>query len=113
MVFDIHRDSRKRSDTTIKLNGKDYPRIAIIISRSIKYYEESLKFAECLHNKIEEKYPSLSRGVMVKDNPPKQNTYNQDLIGHSVLLDIGGPENTLDEEYRTADALAEIIPTPT
>jgi len=25
------------------------------------------------------------------------------------LLEIGGPENTLEEEYRTVDALSEII----
>jgi stage II sporulation protein P len=109
MVFDVHRDSRKRSDTTINLDGIDYPRLAFIVSRSSIHYDENVKFAKLLHNKMEETYPGLSRGVMVKDNPPKQNTYNQDLFGNSVLLEIGGPENTLDEEYRTADALSEII----
>jgi stage II sporulation protein P len=109
MVFDIHRDSRKRSETTINLEGKDYPRIALIVSRSSANYEENFKFAELLHNKIEGKYPHLSRGVFVKVNPPKQNTYNQDLFGNSVLLEIGGPENTLDEEYRTVDVFSEII----
>jgi stage II sporulation protein P len=109
MVFDLHRDSRKRSETTINLNGKDYPRIVFIVSRSSVNYEENFKFAELLHNKIEDKYPHLSRGVFVKDNPPKQNTYNQDLFGNSVLLEIGGPENTLDEEYRTVDVFSEII----
>jgi stage II sporulation protein P len=109
MVFDIHRDSKKRSDTTINLNGKDYPTIAFIVSRSSINYEENFKFAELLHNKIEEKFPRLSRGVFVKDNPPKQNTYNQDIFGNSVLLEIGGVENTLQEEFRAADVLAEII----
>lgn len=109
MVFDIHRDSRKRSDTTIKLNGKDYPKMALIISRSSINYEDNFKFSKILHKEIEEKYPGLSRGVIVKDNPVKQNTYNQDLFGNSVMLEIGGPENTLEEEYRTADVLAEII----
>lgn len=109
MVFDIHRDSLKRSETTINLGGKDYPRIAFIISKSSVNYEVNLKFAELLHTYIEEKYPHLSRGVFVKDDPPNQNTYNQDLFGNSVLLEIGGPENTLDEEYRTVDVLSEII----
>jgi stage II sporulation protein P len=109
MVFDIHRDSRKRSETTINLNGKEYPRIAFIVSRSSVKYGENIKFAELLHSKLEEKYPQLSRGVFVKENKPKQNTYNQDLFSNSVLLEIGGPENTLDEEYRTVDVLSEII----
>lgn len=109
MVFDIHRDSRKRSETTITLNGKDYPRIAFIVSKTSINYEENLKFAELLHTYIEQKYPQLSRGVIVKDNQPNQNTYNQDLFGNSVLVEIGGYENTVDEEYRTVDVLSETI----
>ncbi|WP_141431647.1 stage II sporulation protein P [Bacillus sp. 03113] len=38
-----------------------------------------------------------------------QNTYNQDLLDNSVMLEIGGVENTLQEEYRTVNVLAEII----
>jgi stage II sporulation protein P len=109
MVFDIHRDSQKRSETTINLEGKDYSRVTFIVSKSSVNYEENFKFATLLHNRIEEKFPNLSRGVFVKNNPQNQNTYNQDLFGNSVMLEIGGPDNTLDEEYRTVDALSEII----
>jgi stage II sporulation protein P len=109
MVFDIHRDSRKRSDTTISLNGKEYPRIAFIVSKTSDYYEVNIKFAELLHTYLEEDYPHLSRGVFVKDNPSNQNTYNQDLFGNSVLVEIGGYENTLNEEYRTVEVLSEVI----
>lgn len=109
MVFDIHRDSQKRNTTTIMLNGKEYSRVAFIVSRSSANYDQNYKIAELFHNKIEEKYPRLSRGVFIKNNEFNQNTYNQDLFGSSVLLEIGGYENTLQEEYRTADVLAEII----
>ena len=37
------------------------------------------------------------------------NTYNQDLHGNSLLLNIGGSENNLEETYRTADIFAEVI----
>ncbi|WP_027408485.1 stage II sporulation protein P [Anoxybacteroides tepidamans] len=107
MILDIHRDSKKRSDTTININGKDYPRIEIIVSRSSDHYEENYKFAKRLHDQLEAKYPGLSRGVTVKDDGP--NHYNQDVLGRSLLLQIGGVENTLKEEYRTADALAEVL----
>ncbi|MGG3564038.1 stage II sporulation protein P [Neobacillus rhizosphaerae] len=110
MVFDLHRDSQKRSFTTTKIDGIEYARIAFIVSGSSSNYEENVKFATLLHNKIQKEYPySLSRGVLVKNNPPNQNTYNQDLTNNSVLIEIGGVENTLEEEYRTADILAEII----
>lgn len=109
MVFDLHRDSRKRTDTTVKIDGKDYSRVAFIVSRTSVNYEVNLKFAKLLHSYFEEEFPNLSRGVFVKDEPPNQNTYNQDLLGNSVLLEIGGPENTLEEEYRTVDVLSDII----
>jgi stage II sporulation protein P len=110
LVFDLHRDSQKRSVTTSKIDGIEYAKIAFIVSGSSSHYEENVKFATLLHNKIQKEYPnSLSRGVLVKNNPPNQNTYNQDLLDHSVLVEIGGVENTLEEEYRTADILAEMI----
>jgi len=54
------------------------------------------------------KYPCLSRGVFEQGLQPK-NTYNQDLHNNSVLLNIGGVENTFEEAYRTTGALAEAI----
>ncbi|WP_409368665.1 stage II sporulation protein P [Lysinibacillus sp. 38-6] len=109
MVFDIHRDSAERDMTTINLAGTDYSKVAFTVSTSSKNYEENYKFATLLHNKVEEKYPNLSRGVIVKNKPIGQITYNQDLFANAVLLEIGGIENTLEEEYRTADILANII----
>jgi stage II sporulation protein P len=111
MVFDLHRDTQKRRFTTIKIDGKDYAKITFIVSGSSSKYVENEKFAKLLHNKIQEKYPqsSLSRGVLVKSNPKTQITYNLEVMDKSVLIEIGGVENTLQEEYRTVDVLAEII----
>jgi len=109
MVFDIHRDSAERDITTINLAGTDYSKVAFTVSKSSKNFEENYKFATLLHIKVEEKYPNLSRGVIVKNMPIGQITYNQDLLGNAVLLEIGGIENTLEEEYRTAEILANII----
>lgn len=108
MVFDIHRDSQKRADTTITIDGKDYARIAFTVSTTSHNFEQNREFAIQLHEKSEEFYPGLSRGVINKGKHP-QNTYNQDLHNNSVLLDIGGAENTLEETYRTTDVLAEIV----
>ncbi|MCM3705048.1 stage II sporulation protein P [Cytobacillus firmus] len=109
MIFDIHRDSNEKNGTTAKINGEDFARIAFVVFRSNVKDEDSLKFAQHLHKIVEGKYPGLSRGVLVKTDPNTQNTYNQDLKNQSVLLEIGGVENTLEEEYRTADALAEVV----
>ncbi|CAM3097450.1 stage II sporulation protein P [Filibacter tadaridae] len=112
MVLDIHRDSIARKDSTLVSNGKDYAKVAFIVSQTSKNYKENVEFAEQLHTKFNQKYPGISRGVIVKNNVKNgqiQSTYNQDLVGQSVLMNVGGIDSTLEEAYRTADILSEII----
>ena len=40
---------------------------------------------------------------------PAMREYNQSLAEDNVLIEVGGVDNTLEESYRTADALAEVI----
>lgn len=108
MVFDIHRDVQQRSATTINIDGEDYARIALIVSKTSDNYEENRDFAIRLHEKLEELYPGLSRGVIEKGENPV-NTYNQDLRNNTLLLDIGGIENTFEESFRTTNVFAEVI----
>ena len=108
MVLDIHRDSQERKFTTVNINGKDYAKIGLVVSKSSGHYEENRDFANNLHQKLEKLYPGISRGVIVKGENPR-NTYNQEIQKQSVLLDIGGIENTIEEAFRATDALAEAI----
>ena len=108
MVLDIHRDSQERKFTTVNINGKDYAKIGLVVSKSSGHYEENREFANNLHQKLEKLYPGISRGVIVKGENPR-NTYNQEIQKQSVLLDIGGIENTMEEAFRATDALAEAI----
>ncbi|WP_335869069.1 stage II sporulation protein P [Bacillus sp. 2205SS5-2] len=109
MVFDIHRDSQARKQTTISIDGKDYAKIIFIASSLNQHYQKNVEFAELLHNKIEESYPGLSRGVIVKSSLETENTYNQDLFNKAIILEVGGVENSLEEEYRTVEILADVI----
>jgi stage II sporulation protein P len=112
MVFDIHRDSLPRDKTTVKINGQDVARVYFIIGGSNKNKEKNEEFALKLHNKLNQMYPGVSKGAHVAiPNPAFDTRYNQDLFSNSVLIEIGGPENTLEEEYRAADILAEVIAT--
>lgn len=108
MVLDIHRDSLKRADTTISIDGLNYARILFEVSKTSDNYEANRAMAIRLHEKLEDLYPGLSRGVVEKGVNPR-NTYNQDLHTNSLLLDIGGVENTFEESYRTTAVLAEAI----
>lgn len=106
MALDIHRDSAKKDVTTLNLKGENYAKVAFIVSDSSSNFIENQKFAQLLHKKMEEKYPGLSRGVVVKTTG---NSYNQDILEESVLLNIGGVDNKWEEAYKSVEALAEVI----
>ncbi|MFA9557257.1 stage II sporulation protein P [Evansella sp. AB-rgal1] len=111
MVFDIHRDSQRRKITTTTINGEEVAKIVFVISRNHPNYQQNLKFAHKLHELLEERYPGLSRGVYIpaSSSSERNSNYNQDLHEKSVLLDIGGVDNTLQEVNRSVEFLAEII----
>nr|WP_318539021.1 stage II sporulation protein P [Terribacillus saccharophilus] len=108
-VFDIHRDSLKRKDTTKEIEGDIYAKVVFVVGAENKEYEKNLKLATDLHKKIEAKYPGLSRGVITKQGAGVDGIYNQDVSDKAALLEIGGAENTLDEATRTAELFAEIF----
>lgn len=110
MVFDIHRDSARKSATTAEVNGKKYAKTWFVIGEGHPNYEKNLQFAENLHYAMEKKFPGLSRGVYGKPKTGGNNgVYNQDLSDKALLIEIGGVDNTLEELNRTVDALAEMI----
>jgi stage II sporulation protein P len=105
--IDIHRDSRRRDQTTINIHGKPYARISFIIGGANPHWKENEQFAKKLHHRLEELYPGLSKGVFLKSHAEGNGEYNQSLSPRSILIEIGGVDNTLREEYRSAHAFAE------
>ncbi|WP_100372230.1 stage II sporulation protein P [Bacillus sp. FJAT-45037] len=107
--FDLHRDAVPRELTTVTINGENYGRTWFVIGGEHASYEKNERLAEELHYKLEEKFPGLSRGVLLKKGPGTNGKFNQDLAENSLLVEIGGVYNTLEETLRSADALAEVF----
>jgi stage II sporulation protein P len=107
--FDIHRDSQRRKKTTATIKGKDYAQVYFIIGHRNPNWRENEQFANEIHEQLEQSYPGLSRGVWGKTAANGNGEYNQSIAPDSVLLEIGGVDNTLEECYRTADVLAKVI----
>jgi stage II sporulation protein P len=107
--FDLHRDSLSREHTTKTMNGKDYARFAFVIGAEHPQYEQNLKFASEMHQRLEEKYPGISRGVITKKGAGVDGVYNQDLHPNAIVIEFGGVYNHLDELYRSADIMAEVF----
>ncbi|MFJ5621449.1 stage II sporulation protein P [Peribacillus loiseleuriae] len=108
-LIDIHRDSKRKNNTTITINGKQYAKIAFVIGSNNPNPEKNIELATKLHHAIEEKYPGLSRGVLKQGGKGRNGVYNQDLSTNAMLIEVGGVDNTFEEMYLTIDAFANVF----
>lgn len=107
--IDIHRDSLSKDRTTININDKSYASILFIVGLENPNYNANLEFTTKIDNKINEKYPNLSKGILKKSGPGVNGIYNQDFSPYTILIEIGGEENTINEVMNTSLAISEII----
>ncbi|MGE6259466.1 stage II sporulation protein P [Heyndrickxia sporothermodurans] len=107
--IDIHRDSRRKKDTTVSINGKSYAKIAFVIGGNNPNYEKNARLARELDKRLKTNYKGLSRGVLKKEGALTNGKFNQDLSANAFLIEIGGVDNTFEEMYRTTEALADVF----
>ncbi|QIZ09960.1 stage II sporulation protein P [Priestia megaterium] len=107
--IDIHRDSRRKNQTTVSINGKSFAKLAFVIGGKNPNYEKNAKLATELHNQLQKKYKGLSRGVIIKNEAGSNSIYNQNLSNNAILIEFGGVDNTFEELNRSADALADVF----
>ena len=72
----------------------------------IFYFPHRVFILRC---KISEKYPGLSKGIYKKGGAGVNGVYNQDFSPYTILIEIGGEENTTTEVMNTTVALGEIL----
>lgn len=109
LIIDLHRDAIKKKASTVEIGNKKYAKILFVVGKEYKNYQKNLDLANLLDKKIKAKYPSLSRGVMLKGGSGVNGIYNQDLSPKMVLIECGGMENTLEEVMNTLEVLAQIF----
>lgn len=107
--IDLHRDSARRKTTYYEADGVGYARILFLVGLENPNYQENLKLAEILHQKLEEKWPGLSRGIYKKEGPGVDGVYNQDVSPYAMLVEMGGVDNTIEEVLHSTEILASIL----
>lgn len=105
LFIDLHRDDEEKEVTTLELNGKKYAKVKFVVGRKNKNYMLNYNLTELINRKIKEKYPDLTRGIVLNDNY----TYNQELSEKIIFINIGGYENDIVEVKNTIDLLGPII----
>lgn len=112
LVLDLHRDGLEEPSQeaiTATVGGRHAARISIIVGRgrpgfSNPHWQDNLALARRLQAKMEEMYPGLYRGTIVREWP-----FNQDLHRGALLLEIGDHYNTREEALHSARLLADVL----
>lgn len=107
--IDLHRDSVKKSISTIEIKGKKYAKVMLLLGLENESYKENEKVITKLNDWLNENYKGISRGIYRKEGKGVNGVYNQDFSSNCILIEVGGEENTYEEVENTIDVLAEMI----
>ncbi len=109
LIIDLHRDSSSLEKTLLNYNNTEYARLLFVIGAEHENYEANYNLATILNNNLIEQIPNLSRGIIKKSGPGVNGIYNQNLSPHSVLIEVGGQYNTIEQVNNTMPILAKAI----
>ncbi|MBQ8338392.1 MAG: stage II sporulation protein P [Oscillospiraceae bacterium] len=114
VTLDIHRDAIEQSGgvrvkPTAVINGKKAAQVMIIAgvddgTMDFPKWRENMKFASVLQQQMENSYPGLTRAAMVCHR-----RYNMYLTTNSLLIEMGGHANTLDEAVYSGEMLGKSL----
>lgn len=107
--IDLHRDAASYDRTVTEIDGKKYAKILFVVGLEHENYELNLQLAKKLNEKIKKIAPTLSRGVLEKKGPGVNGKYNQDFNKNTILIEVGGQYNYIEEVNNTLKIIAKVI----
>lgn len=108
LIIDLHRDSSSL-DKTLLYSDKKYARILFVVGGEHDNYQVNYQLAKELSDLLNNKVSNISRGVLVKKGEGVNGIYNQNLSNYSVLIELGGQYNELEELNNSLEVLASVI----
>lgn len=109
LIIDLHRDAASKDISTTFINGIACAKIMFVVGKEYDTYKNNLETTNTLNNKISNRYPSLTRGVLEKEGKGVNGVYNQDLGSNIILLELGSDKNNIDELTNTIDLIVPLI----
>lgn len=107
--IDLHRDAGSYEKTMTEIDGKKYARVMFVVGLENKTYEPNLSLANKLNDMIKEISPKLTRGVLEKQGKGVNGVYNQDFNQNTILIEVGGQYNYIEEVNNTLKIIAKVI----
>lgn len=105
LYIDFHRDSASYDVSMVEINGLKYAKMMFVIGGGHDNYKKNYQLADELNKSIKNKLGKISRGIYVRES----STYNQDLNSNVILIEVGGPHNSMEEVKRSLAILADVI----
>lgn len=107
--IDLHRDSASYDKTMVSIDGINYARVLFVVGLEHDNYQENLDLANKLNERLKNINPKLSRGVLEKKGKGVNGIYNQDFNKFTILMEIGGQYNYIEEVNNTLKIVAKVI----
>lgn len=107
--IDLHRDAASYERTMVEIDGKKYAKIMFVVGLKHDNYGPNLELANNLNEKIKTFNPDLTRGVLQKNNSGANGIYNQDFDSNTILIEVGGQYNYIEEVNNTLKVFANIL----
>jgi len=107
--IDVHRDSLRKDSTTVEMSGLNYANLLFVVGTGHEDFEKNLLFAEGLQSMLDTQYPGLSKGIIQKSGSQGNGVYNQDISPNSIIVEIGGVDNTVEELHRSTEVFADVL----
>lgn len=106
---DLHRDSVSRSISTVEIGNRNYAKVMFLIGMENEHHAANEALTSQIETYLNNHYEGISRGIYRKSGAGVNGVYNQDFNDNTILIEIGGMENTLEEVYNTCLAIAEAL----
>lgn len=135
VLLDIHRDSSGREATVTVVGGKPVARVMFVLGKGNPHlpnphWRENEAFGDAIARALDaavapdplpasyagtpgQRFPPLVRQLQDGDGDPwtfaRDGRFNQHLSPRAILIEIGGPENTVPEALRAARLVARAV----
>lgn len=114
IVLDIHRDAIERQNgeriaPVAEINGRNAAQVMIISgcddgSMNMPNYLKNFRFASLLQQQLESDYQGLTRPILFD-----YRKYNQDLTTGSILIEVGGHANSVDQAVYSGELIGKSL----
>ncbi len=107
--IDLHRDSASYERTVLEDNGVKYAKVLFVVGLEHENYQANLDLAKNLNERLKQIKPGLSRGVLEKKGPGVNGKYNQDFNPNTILIEVGGQYNYIEEVNNSLKIVAQVL----